>query len=327
MIYYIYNGDELLGFIYNSNTYYYHKNIFGDIIGILDSNYNEVVTYTYNSWGLLTNKTDTTTINLSTINPFRYRSYYYDEETNLYYLNSRYYNPEWGRFVNADENIGSEDKILSYNNFQYTFNNPINFIDDGGEWPKWIKESIKKVAIGTAIIAVTAVASVATGGAALPVIAAGLKTAVAIGTISAATSATISVGESILTGDDFKTTTKKAVQASVEGFANGFLAGSVSSSISSLSVIRGNGIKIGKTQNNKYGRATLWYGDKKGGTLFSISDKNGISKFRIDFDKNHGPHVHYKTETHGIRREDVKAYKKMCGIIVGVVERIFNLFK
>ena len=132
MIYYIYNGDELLGFIYNSNTYYYHKNIFGDIIGILDSNYNEVVTYTYNSWGLLTNKTDTTTINLSTINPFRYRSYYYDEETNLYYLNSRYYNPEWGRFVNADGVIGSNGDAISQNLFAYTSNNFINYSDNDG---------------------------------------------------------------------------------------------------------------------------------------------------------------------------------------------------
>ena len=132
MIYYIYNWDELLGFIYNSNTYYYHKNIFGDIIGILDSNYNEVVTYTYNSWGLLTNKTDTTTINLSTINPFRYRSYYYDEETNLYYLNSRYYNPEWGRFVNGDGVIGSNGDAISQNLFAYTSNNFINYSDNDG---------------------------------------------------------------------------------------------------------------------------------------------------------------------------------------------------
>ena len=133
MIYYIYNGDELLGFIYNSNTYYYHKNIFGDIIGILDSNYNEVVTYTYNSWGLLTNKTDTTTINLSTINPFRYRSYYYDEETNLYYLNSRYYNPEWGRFVNADFILIANKDIISGNLYQYASNDFVNNTDKSGK--------------------------------------------------------------------------------------------------------------------------------------------------------------------------------------------------
>ena len=144
MIYYIYNGDELLGFIYNSKYYYYHKNIFGDIIGILDSNYNEVVTYTYNSWGLLTNKTDTTSINLSTINPFRYRSYYYDEETNLYYLNSRYYNPEWGRFVNEDGIMRSNNVITSSNLFCYCNNNYINYSDASGMFFEKIKNAVKK---------------------------------------------------------------------------------------------------------------------------------------------------------------------------------------
>ncbi len=105
MLYYIYNGDELLGFIYKDKTYYYHKNMFGDIIGILDSSYNEIVTYEYDSWGALVNITDSSNINLGTINPFRYRSYYYDEESGFYYLNSRYYNPKMGRFINADRII------------------------------------------------------------------------------------------------------------------------------------------------------------------------------------------------------------------------------
>ena len=133
MIYYIYNGDELLGFIYNSNTYYYHKNIFGDIIGILDTNYNEIVTYEYDSWGLIKNITDSSNINLGTINPFRYRSYYYDEETNLYYLNSRYYNPEWGRFVNEDNTPSTGQSFNGMNMFNYCGNNPIVRVDDLGQ--------------------------------------------------------------------------------------------------------------------------------------------------------------------------------------------------
>ncbi len=133
MIYYIYSGDELLGFIYNSKTYYYHKNMFGDIIGILDSNYNEIVTYEYDSWGALVNITDNSNINLGTINPFRYRSYYYDEETQLYYLNSRYYNPEWGRFINADGVILANQDIISGNLFQYVSNDFVNKADRSGE--------------------------------------------------------------------------------------------------------------------------------------------------------------------------------------------------
>lgn len=132
VIYYIYNTDEVLGFVYKNKTYYYHKNMFGDIIGILDSNYNEIVRYEYDSWGALINITDNSNINLGTINPFRYRLYYYDTETNLYYLNSRYYNPEWGRFVNADAIISSNEDYISNNLFTYVSNNPINFSDSGG---------------------------------------------------------------------------------------------------------------------------------------------------------------------------------------------------
>lgn len=76
-----------------------------DIIGILDSNYNEIVKYSYDSFGTLINIIDNSSINLRKINPFRYRSYYYDIETQLYYLNSRYYNPRTGKFLNFDTGI------------------------------------------------------------------------------------------------------------------------------------------------------------------------------------------------------------------------------
>ena len=133
VLYYIRNGEELLGFIYNNNTYYYHKNIFGDIIGIFDNNYNEIVKYTYDSWGNILNIIDTSNINLSTINPYRYRSYYYDNETNLYYLNSRYYNPLWKRFINVDNRLSPTGQLVEHNLFLYSNNNPIKYIDSKGE--------------------------------------------------------------------------------------------------------------------------------------------------------------------------------------------------
>ena len=71
MIYFIYNGDELLGFKYNDITYYYHKNMFDDVVGILDVNYNEIVTYEYDSWGNILSVVDNSGINLSIINPYR----------------------------------------------------------------------------------------------------------------------------------------------------------------------------------------------------------------------------------------------------------------
>jgi len=143
VIYYIYNGSELLGFVYKNKTYYYHKNMFGDIIGILDSSYNEIVTYGYDSWGALVNITDSSNINLGTINPFRYRSYYYDEESGFYYLNSRYYNPKMGRFINADLVITGQE-INSVNIFIYCGNNPVGREDANGDWFIFKKTEPKK---------------------------------------------------------------------------------------------------------------------------------------------------------------------------------------
>lgn len=65
-------------------------------------------------------------------NPYRYRGYRYDSETGLYYLQSRYYNPEWGRFINADAIIGQTGELLGHNMFAYCKNNPINLKDPSG---------------------------------------------------------------------------------------------------------------------------------------------------------------------------------------------------
>ena len=93
----------------NGTQYYYIKNIQNDIIGILDNTLQQIVSYTYTSWGEIISVKDangneiTDTNHIGLINPYLYRSYQYDRETGFYYLQSRYYNPEWGRFLNADE--------------------------------------------------------------------------------------------------------------------------------------------------------------------------------------------------------------------------------
>ena len=98
------------------------------------------------------------------LNPFRYRGYIYDEETGLYYLRSRYYNPKLSRFINADdvEALGADGDINGYQLFNYCMNDPVNRRDEAGSWslPNWAK-----VAIGAALIVGAAVvATVATGG-------------------------------------------------------------------------------------------------------------------------------------------------------------------
>uniref|UniRef100_UPI0025C57E2B RHS repeat-associated core domain-containing protein n=1 Tax=Clostridium sp. UBA4548 TaxID=1946361 RepID=UPI0025C57E2B len=86
-------------------------------------------------WGKLISIEGTLKDTVGVKNPYRYRGYRYDTETGLYYLQSRYYNPEWGRFINADALGGSVGELLGHNIFAYTKNNPINMSDKNGFRP------------------------------------------------------------------------------------------------------------------------------------------------------------------------------------------------
>ena len=120
---------------YQNEMYFYRKNLFGDILGILDSHGTELVKYEYNSWGKLLNLTDYSSNGLGRKNPFRFKGYYYDEELGMYYLNSRYYDPETGRFVSADdvEVLKTTPTALTDKNlYSYCDNNPIGRKDGTG---------------------------------------------------------------------------------------------------------------------------------------------------------------------------------------------------
>ena len=130
-------------------TYYYEKNLQGDIVGIMNEAGYKVVSYTYDAWGNPytptyiyhsgVSATDRANVEL---NPFRYRGYYYDSETGYYYVSSRYYNSEIGRWINADSVIAEVGgSIPGYNLFAYCFNNPVNMSDSSGHWPQWIKDA------------------------------------------------------------------------------------------------------------------------------------------------------------------------------------------
>lgn len=159
MLFY-YGAENVIGFQLKNSAidadYYYKKNAQNDIIGIYSTNGTQIVEYVYDAWGnqrikYLNNQGEMVDLsedyeynNLDEINafiaiknPFRYRSYYYDFETNLYYLNSRYYDPQLGRFINADDiSILSESKVIfnGLNVYIYCGNNPINYFDPSGKF-------------------------------------------------------------------------------------------------------------------------------------------------------------------------------------------------
>ena len=152
--YYLYDeSGSVQGFIYNNSYYYFQKNLQGDVIRILNSSGTVVVEYTYDAWGKVLSVTGSQASTIGQYNPFRYRGYYYDVETGLYYVSSRYYDPEIGRWINADGYISTGNGVLEKNMFAYCLNNPVNMVDPSGE-----------IAITTLILIGSLVAGVAVSG-------------------------------------------------------------------------------------------------------------------------------------------------------------------
>lgn len=121
--------------VYQNQAYYFCKNLQGDVIVITDAKGAVIARYSYDAWGVCT-ITGLTELGATVANKnlFRYRSYIYDADLNLYYLQSRYYDPETGRFINGDEVIflGITETITSYHLFAYCENNPVNRSDTIG---------------------------------------------------------------------------------------------------------------------------------------------------------------------------------------------------
>ncbi len=146
-IFYLYDSyNNLTGLrVYNSGSssatnYYVTTNVQGDVLGIYNANGDKLAGYEYDAWGNVLSVTDangnaiTSETHIANINPFRYRGYYLDNETGLYYLNSRYYNAEVGRFLNADGYVQTGQGMLDKNMFAYCGNNPVSRADDGGDF-------------------------------------------------------------------------------------------------------------------------------------------------------------------------------------------------
>ena len=155
-----------LGFAYSVNGgayqyYFYETNLQGDITAIYNSDIARIVSFNYNAWGeiVYTAKlvVSTATDAFMKASLFRYRGYIYDSDTGLYYLQSRYYDPQTGRFINADDvdylGIG-DNAVLSYNLYAYCGNNPVNGYDPEGNI-NW--QTVFGVGIAVAVIGIVSV--------------------------------------------------------------------------------------------------------------------------------------------------------------------------
>lgn len=145
-IWYLYDANEkVIGFEYSylnsagtlvTARVYYEKNLQGDIIGLLDARGAEIAAYTYDAWGKITSKTYVEGNEIPyELNHILYRGYYRDDETGFYYLQSRYYDAEVGRFVNADSicNLGISGTVFGFNLYSYCDSNPVVYQDKTGE--------------------------------------------------------------------------------------------------------------------------------------------------------------------------------------------------
>ena len=140
---YEWNGYTPLGMIvkakndadtFETKAYQFITNHRGDVLSIRDSEDNEVGSYTYDAYGNILAAEGA----LAKANPIRYAGYYYDEETNNYYLQACYYNPTNGSFLALDPHPGDEDDPLSQNGYSYANGNPVMNVDpNGGHYQPW----------------------------------------------------------------------------------------------------------------------------------------------------------------------------------------------
>ena len=129
---FLYNNDEVYGIIFNGQLYSFFKNLQGDVIALVDDTGKTVARYSYDAWGVPTVLEDHTDHQVASVNPFLYRSYYYDWEIGMYYLQSRYYDPQVGRFINTDDATVLMFAPISYTMYSYCENDSVNKGDSLG---------------------------------------------------------------------------------------------------------------------------------------------------------------------------------------------------
>lgn len=150
-------GNEIVVYLYDANgapigmryrndtyakdvwdIYWFNKNLQGDILGVYNSTGTQLVSYSYDPWGeVYIHYTSGGASTSAAKNSLMYRGYYYDKDLGLYYLISRYYDANIGRFISADGYVSTGQGLIGYNMYAYCGNNPIMMVDYGGEFP-WL---------------------------------------------------------------------------------------------------------------------------------------------------------------------------------------------
>ena len=202
---------------FTDTIYYLQTNLQGDVVGIYNASGTKIYEYAYDAWGNIIKSSQVATGGNAAhaVNPFRYRGYYYDTETGFYYLQSRYYNPEWGRFLNADGYVNANGDIIGYNMYAYCSNNPIMGTDPSGEG--WLGALVGG-ACGAVVGGVFGFLSAATSGSNL---AAGFTTGLVNGAICGAVGG--SIAEDIATFGLSSIGTATMVAAAAICFSSGVL--------------------------------------------------------------------------------------------------------
>lgn len=204
---------------HDGKTYFYRKDILGNIIALLDTSGAVVVKYTYDAWGYngvsdINGNVISDENHIGNLNPFRYRGYYYDTETELYFLKTRYYDPEVGRFISPDSiEYLDPETINGLNLYAYCNNNPVSNVDpNGNKWWHWL--------IGAIIIIGLGVATALTGGAAGVILGSAFYGAITGAVSSAVIGGVIGGISSVVSGDGF-------FSGFIEGASTGFMSGAL----------------------------------------------------------------------------------------------------
>lgn len=232
---------------------------FTALYAAIDNSGNTVVQYRYDAWGNHVvvdgnGNTITATNNIGNLNPFRYRGYYYDTETGLYFLKSRYYDPEVGRFINMDSiEYADPESVNGINLYAYCGDNPVMGYDPDGTW-SWtgfwnVVAAVAIVAVITAAVAFTAGAAAVAVGASTAVVTAVTAGAAVIGTVVGSLEIANQVEENGAENIDFGSVAIETFKGAAFGASLGYRIGNFvfSGGSALLAIAGGNTVSVGST--------------------------------------------------------------------------------